>query len=46
MANALRYQGDLEAALKTIREARKISEQATFPSETARLFNRYGPLLA
>ncbi len=45
LANALRYQGDLEGALRTIREARKISERATYPSETARLFNRYGPIL-
>jgi tetratricopeptide (TPR) repeat protein len=45
LANALRYQGDLDAALSTIREARRISETATFPSEAARLFNRYGPLL-
>jgi serine/threonine protein kinase len=44
LANALRYQGDLDAALKTIREARRISETATYPSQTARLFNRYGPL--
>jgi serine/threonine protein kinase len=44
LANALRYQGDLEAALRTIREARKISERATFPNQIARLFNRYGPL--
>jgi serine/threonine protein kinase len=44
LANALRYQGDLEAALRTIREARKISERATFPNQTASLFNRYGPL--
>jgi tetratricopeptide (TPR) repeat protein len=44
LANALRYQGDLEAALRTIREARTISERATFPNQIARLFNRYGPL--
>ncbi len=44
-ANALRYQGDLEAALNTIREARRISDNATFPNETTRLFNRYGPIL-
>ena len=34
-----------KAALRTIREARRISESATYPSETARLFNRYGPIL-
>ncbi|MBZ5611078.1 MAG: protein kinase [Acidobacteriia bacterium] len=45
LANALRYQGDLEAALAIIREARRISETATFPSQIARVFNRYGPFL-
>jgi serine/threonine protein kinase len=45
LANALRYQGDLEGALTTIRQARRISEQAKYPSETAHLFNQYGPLL-
>ncbi len=45
LANSLRYQGDLEGALQTVRDARQISEHATYPSETARLFNRYGPLL-
>jgi tetratricopeptide (TPR) repeat protein len=45
LANALRYQGDLDAALSTIREARRISDSATFPNETTRLFNRYGPIL-
>jgi len=45
LANALRYQGDLEAALLTIREARKLSERAVYPSETARVFSQYGPLL-
>jgi tetratricopeptide (TPR) repeat protein/predicted Ser/Thr protein kinase len=42
LANALRYQGDLEAALRTIREARQVSEKATYASETARFFNLYG----
>jgi tetratricopeptide (TPR) repeat protein/tRNA A-37 threonylcarbamoyl transferase component Bud32 len=45
LANALRYQGDLDAALSTIRDARKIYEGATYPSETARLFNLYGPIM-
>jgi len=44
-ANALRHLGDLEAALPAIREARRLSEQASFPNETARMFNLYGPLL-
>jgi len=45
LANALRYQGDLEGALRTIRDARKIADTATYPSETARLFSRYGIML-
>ena len=45
LANALRYQGDLEGALITIRQARKLSEAAAYPNETARFFNQYGPLL-
>jgi tetratricopeptide (TPR) repeat protein len=45
LANALRYQGDLEGALGTIREARRLSEKVTYPNETARLFNQYGPTL-
>jgi tetratricopeptide (TPR) repeat protein len=44
LANALRYQGDLEAALKNIRQARDISEKATYASETARFFSQYGPM--
>lgn len=44
LANALRYQGDAEGALKTIRRAREISEKAIYPSETTRFFNRYGPM--
>jgi serine/threonine protein kinase len=42
LANALRYQGDLDAALSTIREARAVSQKATYASETARFFNLYG----
>jgi serine/threonine-protein kinase len=42
LASALRYQGDLDGALKTIREAREISEKATYPDATARFFNQYG----
>jgi tetratricopeptide (TPR) repeat protein len=45
LANALRYQGDLEGALKTIREARRLSEKITYRNETTRLFNLYGPVL-
>ncbi len=45
LANALRYEGDLEGALRTIRDARRIADTATYPSETARLFSRYGVML-
>ncbi|MFL6448184.1 MAG: protein kinase domain-containing protein [Bryobacteraceae bacterium] len=44
LANALRYQGDLDAALNNIRQAREISEKATYASETARFFSQYGPI--
>src|SRR5262249_44220970 len=42
LANALRYQGDLEGALHAIHQARELLEQATYPNETARLFAVYG----
>ncbi|HLX43738.1 MAG TPA: protein kinase [Bryobacteraceae bacterium] len=45
LANALRYQGDLENALSTIREARQVSEKTTYASETTRFFNLYGLVL-
>jgi tetratricopeptide (TPR) repeat protein len=45
LANALRYQGDLEAALKTIHQARNLSERIAYPNQTERLFNLYGILL-
>jgi serine/threonine protein kinase len=45
LANALRYQGDLEDALSTIQKARQVSEQAHYPSETARYFSLYGLIL-
>jgi serine/threonine protein kinase len=41
LANALRYQGDLETAFITVRHARQIAEKATYPSETARFFSQY-----
>jgi len=44
LANALRYQGDLEGSLTAIREARNISQKATYNSETARFFSQYGPI--
>jgi tetratricopeptide (TPR) repeat protein/tRNA A-37 threonylcarbamoyl transferase component Bud32 len=45
LANALRYQGDLEGALQAIQEARKIVEGTTYPNEAARMFNLYGIFL-
>ena len=45
LANSLRYQGDLQGALLTIREARRLSELTAYPNQTARVFNQYGPLL-
>jgi serine/threonine protein kinase len=45
LANALRYQGDLEGAFRTIQEARELSEQATYPNQSARLFTLYGIML-
>ncbi len=44
LANALRYQGDLEGSLTVIREARENSQKASYNSETARFFSQYGPL--
>jgi tetratricopeptide (TPR) repeat protein len=45
LANALRFQGDLDGALSAIRQARQASEQATYPTLVVRLFNLYGPIL-
>jgi tetratricopeptide (TPR) repeat protein len=45
LANALRYQGDLDGALRTIRQARELSDAAQYPNETLRRFARYGPLV-
>jgi len=44
MANAYRYQGDLDAALVSIQEARKLADQATSTSETERSFLQYAIL--
>jgi tetratricopeptide (TPR) repeat protein len=41
----LRYQGDLDAALSTIREARSVSDQAAYSSPIKRLFTRYAIML-
>ena len=44
LANALRYQGDLEGALQTIQDARKIAEQAVYENEISRTLNLFGVL--
>jgi serine/threonine-protein kinase len=45
LANALRWQGDLEGALTAIRGARELVEQSTYPDETKRMIARYPILL-
>jgi serine/threonine protein kinase len=45
LANALRYQGDLDGGLAAIREAREFLKQASYPGETARLFAIYGVMV-
>lgn len=41
LANALRYQGDLEAAFTTIGQARQTAKNASYPSETTSFFSQY-----
>lgn len=45
LANSLRFQGELEAALQSIRQARQAADNAVYPSEAARMFGIYGVLL-
>ena len=45
MANALRFEGDLEGALGAIRQARKFEERAVYSNATLRAIDRYGLLL-
>jgi tRNA A-37 threonylcarbamoyl transferase component Bud32/tetratricopeptide (TPR) repeat protein len=44
LANARRYQGDLDAASQAIQEARNIAEQIVYPDETSRMLGMYGIL--
>jgi serine/threonine protein kinase len=44
LANAERFAGDFDAALRDIQEARKISEAASYPSPLSRALNEYGIL--
>ena len=45
LANAQRYQGDLESALQNIQEARRIADQGVFPNDSVRMLDEYGILL-
>ena len=45
LANALRYQGDLDGALQSIQEARKVADRTVYRTTTLRMFNLYGILL-
>jgi tetratricopeptide (TPR) repeat protein len=45
LANALRLQGDLEGALRAIREARKLSEHVSYANEMTRMIDMYALLL-
>ena len=45
MANALRFEGDLDGALAAIRQARELEERAVYPNATMRAIDRYGLLL-
>jgi tetratricopeptide (TPR) repeat protein len=45
VANALRFEGDLEGALQNIQEARKIAEEAVYENDVSRTINIYGVLL-
>jgi tetratricopeptide (TPR) repeat protein len=45
LANALRSQGNLPEAVKTIQEAREITERTTYTSAITRMSHRYGVLL-
>ena len=45
LANALRFQGDLDAALVVIRESRTVLDGFVHTSENMRMFDSYGVLL-
>lgn len=44
LANALRYQGDLDGALRAIRDSRRLAEEAQYKSPIDRMINLYGVL--
>ena len=45
LANALRSQGDLDAAIVAIRDARAITDRVTYPDDASKMMDRYGILL-
>ena len=45
LANALRYQGDLEGALQAIRQALKVTDEAVYRNATSRMLDQYGVVL-
>lgn len=45
LASALRFEGDLDAALGAMQEARSIADRSTYPNNLVRAYNEYGILL-
>jgi tetratricopeptide (TPR) repeat protein/predicted Ser/Thr protein kinase len=45
LASALRYEGDLQGALRAIEEARNLAAHAVYANPTARMIDSYGILL-
>ncbi len=45
LANARRYQGDLDGALQAIQQARTIAEQSAYQNQTVRMIDEYGIFL-
>src|SRR6185312_5522711 len=45
LANILRYEGNTDAAVQTITEARAAAESAEYPNDTFRMIDLYGVLL-
>src|SRR5262249_7973695 len=45
LANALRYKGDLEGALRVIRESKELLKKASFPTESERKCALYAVLM-
>jgi serine/threonine-protein kinase len=45
LGSALRYEGDLNGALRALQEARSIADRATYPNDVGHAFDEYGILL-